>query len=166
MFYRQEDNHQEQDQTNGGCFTGKKAGKVIIVTPERQILPQNAGKDLTAFHLPNQVQTTLTVVEEERDRFMTRLLNEEKARKTLEGQRALLHSTNLPLPNLGFWSPGFSLLQTTSTHFPTEQHQELEHELATLKRERGHVENQLKVLQQKNEIMVEMYQQKENALQQ
>ncbi|CAG09193.1 unnamed protein product, partial [Tetraodon nigroviridis] len=114
----------------------------------------------------HNVQTTLTVVEEERDRFMTRLLNEEKARKTLEGQRALLHSTNLPLPNLGFWSPGFSLLQTTSTHFPTEQHQELEHELATLKRERGHVENQLKVLQQKNEIMVEMYQQKENALQQ
>uniref|UniRef100_H3DG50 Nuclear pore complex interacting protein N-terminal domain-containing protein n=1 Tax=Tetraodon nigroviridis TaxID=99883 RepID=H3DG50_TETNG len=79
----------------------------------------------------SRVQTTLTVVEEERDRFMTRLLNEEKARKTLE-----------------------------------EQHQELEHELATLKRERGHVENQLKVLQQKNEIMVEMYQQKENALQQ
>lgn len=32
-----------------------------------------------------QVQTTLTVVEEERDRFMTKLLNEEKARKTLEG---------------------------------------------------------------------------------
>lgn len=32
-----------------------------------------------------QVQTTLTVVEEERDRFMSKLLNEEKARKTLEG---------------------------------------------------------------------------------
>lgn len=53
-----------------------------------------------------------------------------------------------------------------SMHFPTEQHQELEHALAALKSEKGHVENQLKVLQQKNEIMVEMYQQKENALQQ
>ncbi|XP_034382874.1 transport and Golgi organization protein 1 homolog isoform X2 [Cyclopterus lumpus] len=79
----------------------------------------------------SRVQTTLTVVEEERDRFMTKLLNEEKTRKSLE-----------------------------------EQHQELEHAIATLKSERGHVENQFKVLQQKNEIMVEMYQQKENALQQ
>ena len=32
-----------------------------------------------------QVQTTLSVVEEERDRFMTKLLNEEKSRKELEG---------------------------------------------------------------------------------
>lgn len=53
-----------------------------------------------------------------------------------------------------------------SMHFPTEQHQELEHALAALKSDKGQVENQLKVLQQKNEIMVEMYQQKENALQQ
>ncbi|XP_019132564.2 transport and Golgi organization protein 1 homolog isoform X3 [Larimichthys crocea] len=78
-----------------------------------------------------RVQTTLTVVEEERDRFMTKLLNEEKTRKSLE-----------------------------------EQHQELEHAIATLKSEKSHVENQFKILQQKNEIMVEMYQQKENALQQ
>lgn len=47
-----------------------------------------------------------------------------------------------------------------------EQHQELEHSIATLKSEKSHVENQFKILQQKNEIMVEMYQQKENALQQ
>lgn len=47
-------------------------------------------KAFTVLHLPNQVQTTLTVVEEERDRFMTKLLNEEKARKILEGQKALL----------------------------------------------------------------------------
>lgn len=33
-----------------------------------------------------QVQTTLTVVEEERDRFMTKLLSEEKTRKSLEGK--------------------------------------------------------------------------------
>ncbi|XP_067338781.1 transport and Golgi organization protein 1 homolog isoform X2 [Channa argus] len=79
----------------------------------------------------SRVQTTLSVVEEERDRFMTKLLNEEKARKSLE-----------------------------------EQHQELEHAIATIKSEKSHVENQFKMLQQKNEIMVEMYQQKENALQQ
>ncbi|XP_033931392.1 transport and Golgi organization protein 1 homolog isoform X1 [Pseudochaenichthys georgianus] len=79
----------------------------------------------------SRVQTTLTVVEEERDRFMTKLLTEEKTRKSLE-----------------------------------EQHQELEHSIATLKSDKSHVENQFKILQQKNEIMVEMYQQKENALQQ
>lgn len=50
--------------------------------------------------------------------------------------------------------------------FLTEQHQELEHAIATIKSEKSHVENQFKILQQKNEIMVEMYQQKENALQQ
>ncbi|XP_045916097.1 transport and Golgi organization protein 1 homolog isoform X2 [Micropterus dolomieu] len=79
----------------------------------------------------SRVQTTLSVVEEERDRFMTKLLNEEKTRKSLE-----------------------------------EQHQELEHAIATLKSDKSHIENQFKILQQKNEIMVEMYQQKENALQQ
>lgn len=79
----------------------------------------------------SRVQTTLTVVEDERDRFMAKLLNEEKARKELE-----------------------------------EQHQELEHAIATLKSEKSHVENQFKLLKQKNEIIVEMYQQKESALQQ
>ncbi|XP_035764322.1 transport and Golgi organization protein 1 homolog isoform X2 [Neolamprologus brichardi] len=79
----------------------------------------------------SRVQTTLAVVEEERDRFMTKLLNEEKSRKAME-----------------------------------EQHQELEHAISTLKSEKSHIENQFKILQQKNEIMVEMYQQKENALQQ
>uniref|UniRef100_A0A668A1S9 Transport and Golgi organization protein 1 homolog n=2 Tax=Myripristis murdjan TaxID=586833 RepID=A0A668A1S9_9TELE len=79
----------------------------------------------------SRVQTTLSVVEEERDRFMTKLLNEEKARKALE-----------------------------------DQHRELEHAIGTLKSEKSHVENQFKILQQKNEIMTEMYQQKENALQQ
>ncbi|XP_061741887.1 transport and Golgi organization protein 1 homolog isoform X2 [Nerophis ophidion] len=79
----------------------------------------------------SRVQTTLAVIEEERDRFMSKLLNEEKSRNALE-----------------------------------EKHQELEHAIATLKSEKSHVENQLKILQQKNEIMVEMYQQKENTLQQ
>ncbi|KAM4522664.1 transport and Golgi organization protein 1 homolog isoform 1-T1 [Odontesthes bonariensis] len=79
----------------------------------------------------SRVQTTLTVVEEERDRFMAKLLNVEKSRKELE-----------------------------------EKHQELEHAIGGLKSDKSHVENQFKILQQKNEIMVEMYQQKENALQQ
>ncbi|CAL9692600.1 unnamed protein product [Knipowitschia caucasica] len=79
----------------------------------------------------SRVQTTLSVVEEERDRFMSKLHAEEKARKSLE-----------------------------------EQHQELEHAIATIKSEKSLVENQYKVLQQKNEIIVEMYQQKESALQQ
>ncbi|XP_072218964.1 transport and Golgi organization protein 1 homolog isoform X3 [Leuresthes tenuis] len=79
----------------------------------------------------SRVQTTLTVVEEERDRFMSKLLNVEKSRKELE-----------------------------------ERHQELEHAIGALKSDKSHVENQFKILQQKNEIMVEMYQQKENALQQ
>lgn len=59
-------------------------------------------------------------------------------------------------------------LPLTKTHCCSvaEQHQELEHAIATLKSEKSHVENQFKILQQKNEIMVEMYQQKENALQQ
>ena len=59
-----------------------------------------------------------------------------------------------------------AVLQNLSSCFATEQHQELEHAIGALKSEKSQVENQLKVLQQKNEIMVEMYQQKENALQQ
>jgi inorganic pyrophosphatase len=50
--------------------------------------------------------------------------------------------------------------------FPAEQHQELEHSIATIKSEKSHIENQYKILEQKNEILTEMYQQKQNALQQ
>lgn len=53
----------------------------------------------TLPNLPNQVQTTLTVVEEERDRFMSKLLTEEKARKSLEGQMAPLPPLNLLVPS-------------------------------------------------------------------
>ncbi|KAM9568038.1 transport and Golgi organization protein 1 homolog [Salvelinus alpinus] len=77
-----------------------------------------------------QVQTTLSVVEEERDRFMTKLLNEEKSRKELE-----------------------------------EQFQKLEHDILLVKSDKNHLENQYKTLLQKNDIMTEMYQQKENTLQ-
>uniref|UniRef100_A0A7N6ACH1 MIA SH3 domain ER export factor 3 n=1 Tax=Anabas testudineus TaxID=64144 RepID=A0A7N6ACH1_ANATE len=113
------------------CDSQKGDTKVLAngeVAPDKKTVIKNRIKQMMDV---SRVQTTLTVVEEERDRFMTKLLNEEKARKTLE-----------------------------------EQHQELEHSIATLKSEKSHVENQFKILQQKNEIMVEMYQQKENALQQ
>ncbi|KAM9798138.1 transport and Golgi organization protein 1 homolog [Neosynchiropus ocellatus] len=113
------------------CDLQKSDSKTLAngdMAPEKKAVLQNRIKQMMDV---SRVQTTLAVIEEERDRFMTKLLNEEKARKALE-----------------------------------EKHQELEHEIGTLKSKKGHVENQLKVLQQKNEIMVEMYQQKENALQQ
>ncbi|XP_047184518.1 transport and Golgi organization protein 1 homolog isoform X2 [Scophthalmus maximus] len=113
------------------CDLQKGETKVLAngeIEPDKKTVLKNRIKQMMDF---SRVQTTLTVVEEERDRFMTKLLNEEKARKGLE-----------------------------------EQHQELEHAIATLKSDKSHVENQFKILQQKNEIMVEMYQQKENALQQ
>ncbi|XP_071775151.1 transport and Golgi organization protein 1 homolog isoform X1 [Centroberyx gerrardi] len=113
------------------CDLQKSDGKVLAngeVATDKKTAIKNRIKQMMDV---SRVQTTLTVVEEERDRFMTKLLNEEKARKAME-----------------------------------EQHQELEHAIATLKSDKSHVENQFKILQQKNEIMTEMYQQKENALQQ
>ncbi|XP_040920050.1 transport and Golgi organization protein 1 homolog isoform X2 [Toxotes jaculatrix] len=113
------------------CDLQKADTKVLAngeIAPDKKTAIKNRIKQMMDV---SRAQTTLSVVEEERDRFMTKLLNEEKARKALE-----------------------------------EQHQELEHEIGTLKSEKSHVENQFKILQQKNEIMVEMYQQKENALQQ
>uniref|UniRef100_A0A3Q3KZQ1 Ring finger protein 8 n=1 Tax=Mastacembelus armatus TaxID=205130 RepID=A0A3Q3KZQ1_9TELE len=113
------------------CDLQKGDTKVLAngeVAPDKKTAIKNRIKQMMDV---SRVQTTLSVVEEERDRFMSKLLNEEKTRKALE-----------------------------------EQHQELEHAIATLKSEKSHVENQFKILEQKNEIMVEMYQQKENALQQ
>ncbi|XP_068593484.1 transport and Golgi organization protein 1 homolog isoform X2 [Cebidichthys violaceus] len=113
------------------CDLQKSDTKVLAngeAAPDKKTAIKNRIKQMMDV---SRVQTTLTVVEEERDRFMTKLLNEEKTRKSLE-----------------------------------EQHQELEHAIAALKSDKSHVENQFKILQQKNEIMVEMYQQKENALQQ
>ncbi|XP_049614069.1 transport and Golgi organization protein 1 homolog isoform X2 [Syngnathus scovelli] len=113
------------------CELQKSNGKVLVngeVAPDKKTAVKNRIKQMMDV---SRVQTTLTVIEEERDRFMSKLLSEEKSRKALE-----------------------------------EKHQELEHNIATLKSEKSHVESQFKVLQQKNEIMMEMYQQKENALQQ
>uniref|UniRef100_A0A8C7IFA1 Transport and Golgi organization protein 1 homolog n=1 Tax=Oncorhynchus kisutch TaxID=8019 RepID=A0A8C7IFA1_ONCKI len=95
---------------------------------DKQTIIQNRIKQMMVV---SRVQTTLSVVEEERDRFMTKLLNEEKSRKELE-----------------------------------EQFQKLEHDILLVKSDKNHLENQYKTLQQKNDIMTEMYQQKENALQQ
>nr|XP_061806744.1 transport and Golgi organization protein 1 homolog [Nerophis lumbriciformis] len=113
------------------CELQKSDGRVLVngeVAPDKKTAVKNRIKLMMDV---SRVQTTLAVIEEERDRFMSKLLNEEKSRKALE-----------------------------------EKHQELEHSIATLKSEKSHVENQFNMLQQKNEIMVEMYQQKENALQQ
>ena len=46
-----------------------------------------------------------------------------------------------------------------------EKYRELEHNSTSLKSEKSLIENQLKILQQKYEIMTEMYQQKEISLQ-
>ncbi|XP_074542024.1 transport and Golgi organization protein 1 homolog isoform X2 [Halichoeres trimaculatus] len=113
------------------CDSQKGDSKVLAngeVAPDKRTAIKNRIKQMMDV---SRVQTTLAVVEEERDRFMTKLLNEEKTRKALE-----------------------------------DQHRELEHAILALKSEKSQVESQFQVLQQKNEIMVEMYQQKENALQQ
>ncbi|XP_077567207.1 transport and Golgi organization protein 1 homolog isoform X2 [Stigmatopora nigra] len=113
------------------CEMQKSDSRVLVngeVAPDKNTAVKNRIKQMMDVA---RVQTTLAVIEEERDRFMSKLLNEEKNRKDLE-----------------------------------EKHQEFEHSIATLKSEKSHVENQFNMLQQKNEIMVEMYQQKENALQQ
>ncbi|XP_077443165.1 transport and Golgi organization protein 1 homolog [Stigmatopora argus] len=113
------------------CEMQKSDGRVLVngeVAPDKKTAVKNRIKQMMDVA---RVQTTLAVIEEERDRFMSKLLNEEKNRRDLE-----------------------------------EKHQEFEHSIATLKSEKSHVENQFNILQQKNEIMVEMYQQKENALQQ
>uniref|UniRef100_A0A1A8LKF2 Transport and Golgi organization protein 1 homolog n=1 Tax=Nothobranchius pienaari TaxID=704102 RepID=A0A1A8LKF2_9TELE len=113
------------------CGLQKGEAKVLAngeVASDKNTVIKNRIKQMMDV---SRIQTTLTVVEEERDRFMAKLLNEEKSRKELE-----------------------------------EKHQELEHTIGSLKSEKSQVESQFKILRQKNEIMVEMYQQKENALQQ
>ncbi|CAL8317826.1 unnamed protein product [Merluccius merluccius] len=98
------------------------------VQNDKKTMIKNRIKQMTDVSL---VQTTLFVVEEERNGFMAKFIQEEKTRKALE-----------------------------------EKHQELEHSIATIKSEKSHIENQFKMLEQKNEILTEMYQQKQNALQQ
>ncbi|KAG9344659.1 hypothetical protein JZ751_010344 [Albula glossodonta] len=79
----------------------------------------------------SRVKTTLSIVEDERNRYLEKLLTEEKQRHELE-----------------------------------EQIKKLEHDRASLQGEKCQLENQFNTIQQKLEIMNELYQQKENALQQ
>ncbi|XP_051775403.1 transport and Golgi organization protein 1 homolog isoform X21 [Erpetoichthys calabaricus] len=79
----------------------------------------------------SRIKTKLTIVEEERERYMSRLLMEEKSRHALE-----------------------------------ELIKKLEHDHSSLTIEKNRLENDFRTIQQKLEIMNELYQQKENALQQ
>ncbi|XDV41163.1 hypothetical protein PO909_010073 [Leuciscus waleckii] len=79
----------------------------------------------------SRIKATLSVVEDERNRFMESLLAEQKSRQELE-----------------------------------EQYQKVMHDQMNLSNEKTHLENQFKSLQQRLEITTELYQQKENALQQ
>ncbi|KAK7151275.1 hypothetical protein R3I93_012270 [Phoxinus phoxinus] len=79
----------------------------------------------------SRIKATLSVVEDERNRFMESLLTEQKSRQELE-----------------------------------EQYQKVMHDQMNLNNDKTHLENQFKSLQQRLEITTELYQQKENALQQ
>ncbi|KAL1254182.1 hypothetical protein QQF64_016411 [Cirrhinus molitorella] len=79
----------------------------------------------------SRIKATLSVVEDERNRYMETLLAEQKARQELE-----------------------------------EQYQKVMHDQMNLNNEKSQLENHFKNLQQRLEITTELYQQKENALQQ
>ncbi|XP_059354127.1 LOW QUALITY PROTEIN: transport and Golgi organization protein 1 homolog [Carassius carassius] len=79
----------------------------------------------------SRIKVTLSVIEDERNRYVETLLAEQKARQDLE-----------------------------------EQYQKAMHAQMNLNNEKTHLKNQLKTLQQRLEITTELYQQKENALQQ
>ncbi|XP_076844196.1 uncharacterized protein mia3 isoform X3 [Brachyhypopomus gauderio] len=79
----------------------------------------------------SRIKATLSVIEDERNRYFENLLTEQKARQELE-----------------------------------EQFQKVVHDQTNLKNEKIHLESQYKNLQQRLEITTELYQQKENALQQ
>ncbi|XP_043857095.1 transport and Golgi organization protein 1 homolog isoform X2 [Dromiciops gliroides] len=78
----------------------------------------------------SRVKTTLTIVEEDRNRLQSKLSDETKARHELE-----------------------------------EQIKKLEHDSSSLQSAKAQLENEYKTLQQKVEILSELYQQKEMALQ-
>lgn len=106
-----------------------------------------------------QVKATLSVIEDERNRFLAKLLEEENLRQNLEG-KYITPQVHLML---------LSRLITSTSHFCSdspEQIQKLEHDRSELENDKRQLENQHKTLEQKLEIMSEMYQQKENALHQ
>ncbi|XP_067884171.1 transport and Golgi organization protein 1 homolog [Heterodontus francisci] len=78
----------------------------------------------------SRVQTTLKIIEEEKDHFQAKLTDEIKARHELE-----------------------------------EQIKQLEHNFVAIGTEKSRLENEFKTMQQKLEILTELYHQKEMALQ-
>ncbi|XP_069743968.1 transport and Golgi organization protein 1 homolog isoform X2 [Narcine bancroftii] len=78
----------------------------------------------------SRVKTTLKIIEEEKDHFQSKLIDEIKARHELE-----------------------------------EQIKQLEHNFAATTTEKSRLENEFKTMQQKLEILTELYHQKEMALQ-
>ncbi|XP_072351069.1 transport and Golgi organization protein 1 homolog, partial [Scyliorhinus torazame] len=78
----------------------------------------------------SRVQTTLKIIEEEKDHFQAKLTDEIKARHELE-----------------------------------EQIKQLEHNSVATETEKSRLENEFKTMQQKLEILTELYHQKEMALQ-
>ncbi|XP_078068298.1 transport and Golgi organization protein 1 homolog isoform X1 [Mustelus asterias] len=78
----------------------------------------------------SRVQTTLKIIEEEKDHFQAKLTDEIKARHELE-----------------------------------EQIKQLEHNFVATETEKSRLENEFKTMQQKLEILTELYHQKEMALQ-
>lgn len=109
-----------------------------------------------------QVKATLSVIEDERNRFLAKLLEEGKTRQTLEGER-----TTAQLFIQSFVSVNaIDVTLLNLTFDPPEQIQKLEHARSALENDKGQLESQQKTLEQKLEIMSEMYQQKENALHQ
>ncbi|XP_066532592.1 transport and Golgi organization protein 1 homolog [Hoplias malabaricus] len=79
----------------------------------------------------SRIKAKLSVIEDERNRYLENLLREQKSRQELE-----------------------------------EQFQKVVHDQTNLKNEKTHLESQYNNLQQRLEITTELYQQKENALQQ
>ncbi|PKU31436.1 melanoma inhibitory activity protein 3 [Limosa lapponica baueri] len=88
----------------------------------------------------SRVKTMLSIVEEDRNLLQSKLSDEVAARHELEAS-----------------SPTFGS--------PTEQIKKLEHDSCSLQSAKAQLENECKTLQQKVEILGELYQQKEMALQ-
>lgn len=92
---------------------------------------------------------------------MESLLAEQKSRQELEGMKTVIVYLNT-------FQFAFHIFisSCTSFCFNLEQYQKVMHDQMNLNNEKTHLENQFKNLQQRLEITTELYQQKENALQQ
>lgn len=105
-----------------------------------------------------QIKATLSVIEDERNRWFENFTTEQKARQELEG--IYLTFTYVP------YTSGVAQLKTFACLTFAEKYQKVIHEQSNLKNEKTHLENQYKNLQQRLEITTELYHQKENILHQ